>query len=58
MMRAPAATHLLQKGIARPTLDVQFGRVDEKTKEKYAERTVLRTKQEFDRAFNRERKSR
>ena len=54
MMRATAATHLLWKGMAPPAVDVQFGWADEKTKEKYAQKTALRTKQEFDQLFNRE----
>lgn len=52
--RATAATHLLWSGMAMPALDVQFGWQDEHTKTKYAQRTGLRTKQEFDRVYGRD----
>lgn len=52
--RATAATHLLWSGVRPAALDVQLGWQDEKTKEKYAQRTGLRTMQEFDRVYNRE----
>ena len=50
--RATAATHLLWSGVRPAALDVQLGWRDEKTKETYAQRTGLRTKQEFERVFN------
>lgn len=54
MLRATAATHLLWSGFRPPTLDQQFGWQDEKTKERYAQKTAWRAKQDYDRIFGRD----
>jgi len=53
MMRATGATHLAWSGMAPPALDIQFGWQDEKTKEKYTEKTGRRVKLEYDRIWGR-----
>lgn len=57
MLRATAATHLTWSGIRPPVLDQQFGWQDEKTKERYAQKTAWRVKQDFDRIFGRDSRS-
>ena len=54
MLRATAATHLTWSDIRPPALDQQFGWQDEKTKERYAQKTAWRVKQDFDRIFGRD----
>jgi len=54
MLRATAATHLIWSGMRPPALDYQFGWEDEKTKERYAQKTGWRVKEEFDRMWDRD----
>ncbi|OYR45128.1 site-specific integrase [Halorubrum sp. Ea8] len=53
MLRATAATALMWSGFRQPTLDQQFGWQDEKTKERYAQKTAWRAKQDYDRVLER-----
>ena len=54
MLRATSATHLIWSGMRPPALDHQLGWQDEKTKERYAQKTGWRVKQDYDRIFGRD----